>query len=49
MAVIEDRAFELAYFWRLDPCVILSLPLSSFELYERQAMRLADHMRPDDG
>lgn len=42
-----DRLFEVAYFWRVDPAVILSMPLDKFDLYERQAERIAEQMQPD--
>lgn len=39
--------FEVAYFWRLDPAAVIALPLSRAEIYERQAVRLAEAMRPE--
>jgi hypothetical protein len=38
----------VAYFWRLDPGVLLQLPLSRCALYERQAERLAKQINPSD-
>ena len=46
---IDDRVFEVAYFWRLDPAAVMLLPLSRFSQYEAQAQRLAKSMRPEDG
>lgn len=42
-----DRLFEVAYFWRLDPATLLSLPLDRFLLYERQAERIAEKQQPE--
>jgi hypothetical protein len=41
--------FETAYFWRIDPGVVLALPLKQFELYEQQGMRIAEQLKEDDG
>lgn len=40
--------FEVAYFWRIDPAAVMALPLSEFDVYEDQALRLAEQMRPDE-
>ena len=37
--------FEVAYFWRMKPGEVLSLRLSDYELYEAQAVRLAEKRR----
>ena len=42
---LTDRVFEVAYFWRVDPASILALPLERFNLYERQAERLAEQLQ----
>lgn len=46
---ITERVFDLAYFWRVPPATILALSLEEFELYEAQALRIADSMNPDSG
>ena len=46
---IDDRVFEVAYFWRLDPAAVMQLSLARFLQYESQAQRLAESMRPEDG
>jgi hypothetical protein len=48
-ARLADRAFEVAYFWRLDPAAVEALPLSRFLIYEAQAVRLAKLTGPDHG
>ena len=40
--------FEVAYFWHLDPAVVLAMPLSRARLYERQADRIAESMKPPE-
>lgn len=40
--------FEVAWFWRLDPGRMLDLPLSEASLYEQQASRIAEKMRPQE-
>lgn len=40
--------FEVAYFWHIDPGVVLAMPLSRAHLYEQQAERIAEAMRPKD-
>ena len=40
--------FEVAYFWNLDPAVVLAMPLSRARLYERQAERIAESMKPPE-
>lgn len=42
---LTDRVFEVAYFWRVDPANIMALPLERFDLYERQAERLAEQLQ----
>ena len=44
-----ERVFDVAYFWKLDPAVALALPLSQLDLYETQALRIAENMRNEDG
>lgn len=39
---LTDRAFEVAYFWRVNPAEILALSFEQFDVYERQAGRLAE-------
>jgi len=43
-----DRLFEVAYFWRIDPAVLLTMPLSRYDLYERQAERIAEQIKPQE-
>jgi hypothetical protein len=38
---LEDRAFEVAWFFKMDPGRVLDLSLSGFARYEGQASRLA--------
>ncbi|MEM5371360.1 hypothetical protein V4C53_35745 [Paraburkholderia azotifigens] len=45
----EERVFDLAYFWRVSPADIMALPMRRFLQYERQALRIAEKQRPDDG
>ena len=40
--------FEVAYFWRLDPGRMLDLPLSEASLYEQQAGRIAEILKPPE-
>lgn len=40
--------FEVAYWWRLDPAVVLAMPISRALLYEQQAVRLARQMNTED-
>jgi len=42
-----DRLFEVAYFWRIDPAVLITMPLSRYALYERQAERIAQQINPE--
>lgn len=37
--------FDVAYYWRLDPATVLALPLSRFELYENQIIRIAEEIK----
>jgi hypothetical protein len=37
--------FEVAYFWRLDPGRVLALRLDQFDLYARQAERIAEQIQ----
>jgi hypothetical protein len=39
--------FDVAYFWRLDPAVVMALPLSRFDLYEKQIIRIADEIKKE--
>ena len=48
MQAMVDRLFEVAYFWRIDPAVLLSMPLSRFALYESQAERIAQQTNPPE-
>ena len=41
---LTDRVFEVAWFWKLDPADVLRLPLSRFDLYERQAERISEQV-----
>lgn len=41
---LTERAFDLAYFWKVSPAAILALPLEKFDLYERQAERIAEKL-----
>jgi hypothetical protein len=41
---LTDRVFEVAYFWRVNPAEIMTLPLDQYLLYERQAERLAEQI-----
>lgn len=43
-----DRVFEVAWFWRLNPTAVMALNLERFDLYERQAERLAEQMHPSE-
>lgn len=45
---LVDRLFEVAYFWRIDPAALLTMPLSRFALYEHQAERIAKQINPDE-
>jgi hypothetical protein len=38
----------VAYFWRLDPATLMAMPLSRYDLYERQAERIAKLINPED-
>ena len=44
---LTDRVFDVAYFWRVDPAVVMALPLDRFEMYERQAERIFEQQQPD--
>lgn len=44
---LTDRLFEVAYFWRLAPAALMALPLSEFDLYEKQAERIHHHMQAE--
>lgn len=44
---LTDRLFEVAYFWRLAPSALMAMSLSEFNLYEKQAERLAQQMQPE--
>lgn len=43
-----DRLFEVAFFWHMDPAALLTMPLSRFDLYERQATRIAKVINPEE-
>lgn len=45
----EERVFDLAYFWRMNPAEIMALPMRRFLQFERHAVRIAEKQRPDDG
>jgi len=37
-----DRAFEIAYFFKIDPAQVMALTLERFELYSSQAERISE-------
>jgi hypothetical protein len=37
-----DRAFEIAWFFKIDPAQVFALTLDRFELYSSQAERIAE-------
>ena len=45
---LTERAFDIAYFWKIDPADVLRLPVSRFELYEQQTERIAEQIQPDE-
>ncbi|BAO88914.1 hypothetical protein [Caballeronia cordobensis] len=45
----EQRVFDLAYFWKISPAEVMALSLTDFNRYERNAVRIAEQQRPDDG
>lgn len=47
--VFEQRVFDLAYFWKISPAEVMALSLTDFNRYERNALRIAEQQRPDDG
>jgi len=46
---LTDRAFEVAYFFKLDPAVVMALSLDRFELYADQAGRISELVNGDGG
>lgn len=42
-----DRVFDVAYFWRLAPAALMALPLSEFDLYEKQAERIFKQLQAE--
>jgi len=38
--------FDVAYFWRLDPAVVMALSIDDFLLYTAQAERIAALRNP---
>jgi hypothetical protein len=44
---LTDRAFEVARFWRVSPSEVMALSLSEFDLWEEQALRIADLDKPN--
>jgi hypothetical protein len=38
----------VAYFWRVDPAMLLALPLSRYDLYASQAERLSKLINPTE-
>jgi hypothetical protein len=47
--VFEQRVFDLAYFWKISPAEVMALSLTDFNRYERNALRIAEQQRPNDG
>lgn len=39
---LERRVYDLAYFWHLDPVVIMRKPLGEFFAMESHAVRIAE-------
>lgn len=48
MQTLVDRLFEVAYFWRIDPAALLTMPMSRYALYERHAERIAKQINPEE-
>lgn len=46
---MERAAFDVAYFWKVAPDVILALPISRFIQYERHAERIAEELKNNHG
>ncbi len=42
---LVDRLFDIAYFWRLAPDVVLNIPLAEALDFEQQALRIAKSMK----
>jgi hypothetical protein len=41
---IIDNYFDVAYFFKMSPDVVLAMSLSEFERFESQALRIADKL-----
>jgi hypothetical protein len=41
-----DRCFDLAWVWKWDPKLALSLGFAELRLYEQQTARILDELRP---
>jgi hypothetical protein len=37
-----ERAFDIAYFYRIDPAAVMAMPISDLLLYETNASRISE-------